>query len=76
LHNADFIAELDIRIGDRVIIEKGGDVIPKIAKVLIEKRHPDVTPFVFPDHCTCSPNSTITRPDGEANYYCTNPQCH
>jgi DNA ligase (NAD+) len=75
LHNADFIAELDARIGDKVLIEKGGDVIPKITKVILEKRSADSTPFIFPSHCSCEHHSPIERPEGEANYYCTNPQC-
>ncbi|MES2728535.1 MAG: NAD-dependent DNA ligase LigA [Pseudomonadota bacterium] len=51
LHNEDEIARKDIRIGDHVMIERAGDVIPKITAVIMEKREPSSIPFVFPDHC-------------------------
>lgn len=75
LHNADFIAEKDIRIGDRVEIEKGGDVIPKVNRVILEERKPDAEPYHFPETCPCPIESTLTRPEGEANYFCTHPEC-
>ena len=73
LHNADFIAEKDIRIGDYVQIEKGGDVIPKVSSVILEKRTESQLPYKFPTHCSCDLNSI--RPEGEVNYYCNNPVC-
>jgi DNA ligase (NAD+) len=74
LHNADFIAELGLCIGDSVIIEKGGDVIPKVSKVVLEKRNADSILYTFPTHCSCDLHSPIERLDG-VHYYCTNSQC-
>lgn len=75
LHNADFIAEKDIRIGDLVEIEKGGDVIPKVNQVILDERAPDAEPYVFPTTCPCPIGSTLVRPDEEVNYYCVHPEC-
>lgn len=71
LHNADFIEEKDIREGDTVEIVKGGEVIPKVVKVIEEKRPSDSKPFVFPE--TTESGSKIYRPEGEVNYYCDDP---
>lgn len=74
LHNEDYIRDLDIRIGDTVIVEKGGDVIPKVSAVNKKKRPKRSVPFVFPVACPeCG--SKIFRPDGEAAYYCENFEC-
>ena len=74
LHNEDYIKELDIRPGDTVVVEKGGDVIPKVSSVVKEKRPRGTKPFGMPPTCPeC--NSRITRPEGEANYYCENSEC-
>ncbi|MGA2298438.1 MAG: NAD-dependent DNA ligase LigA [FCB group bacterium] len=75
LHNADYIAERDIRIGDTVLIEKGGEVIPKVTGVVLEKRPENLVRFSFPEFCPCNLKSTIQRPEGEANYFCDNPEC-
>ncbi|MDR0927349.1 MAG: NAD-dependent DNA ligase LigA [Ignavibacteria bacterium] len=75
LHNADFVAELDLHIGDVVSIEKGGDVIPKVTKVIAAKRPIDAKPFVYPTHCICPLHSPIVRIEGEANHYCEHPNC-
>ena len=75
LHNIDYISQKDIREGDTVIIEKGGDVIPKVSGVVIEKRKEDSQQFLFPTHCKCGLNSPLIRPEGEVNYYCDNPEC-
>lgn len=75
LHNYDYIKEKDIRIGDIVIIEKGGDVIPKVSGVVTEKRTQDTKQYVFPEICPCELKSPLVRPEGEANYYCNNPEC-
>lgn len=75
LHNADYIAERDIRIGDTVLIEKGGEVIPKVTKVVLEKRQPGSMPFSFPEVCPCELKSPISRLEGEASYLCTHPEC-
>ncbi len=69
LHNRDEIARLDARVGDHVIVERAGDVIPHIVRVLEEKRPPGAKPFVFPDHCpVCGaravPDGVIVRCTG------------
>lgn len=74
LHNEDYIKELDIRIGDTVFVEKGGDVIPKVSGVNLKKRPKHSVPFKFPTKCPeCG--SKIYRPEGEAAYYCENFEC-
>ncbi len=74
LYNEDYIQELDIRIGDSVIVEKGGDVIPKVTEVIKDKRPANAQVFSFPSKCPeC--NSKIYRPEGEVNYYCENSEC-
>lgn len=74
LHNSDEIDRKDIREGDYVKIEKGGDVIPKVVEVVKERRQKRSKPFKFPDKCPVC-NQPIHRPEGEANYYCTNSLC-
>ncbi|MGD0036156.1 MAG: NAD-dependent DNA ligase LigA [Bacteroidota bacterium] len=74
LHNEEYIHELDIRLSDIVVVEKGGDVIPKVSGVKIEKRQTGVKTFRFPNQCPeC--HSRIFRSEGEANYYCENSEC-
>ncbi|HZV12317.1 MAG TPA: NAD-dependent DNA ligase LigA [Candidatus Kapabacteria bacterium] len=74
LNNEDYIHSLDIRIGDTVVIEKGGDVIPKVSGVVKEKRKSSAKKFSFPSKCpTCG--SPLFRPEGEANYFCENYLC-
>lgn len=74
LHNEDYIKELDIRQGDMVVVEKGGDVIPKVSAVVIEARPAGLEKFKMPSACPeCG--SRIERPEGEANYYCENSEC-
>lgn len=75
LHNADFIAELDVREGDSVYVEKGGDVIPKVVGVNQSERPKDSEPFEFPKTCPCERESELSRPEGEANYFCNDPEC-
>jgi DNA ligase (NAD+) len=75
LHNEDFVRELDLRIGDTVIIEKGGDVIPKVSGVVHEKRPQGAQPWVFPTSCPVCNHSPLHRPEGEANWYCINASC-
>ncbi len=75
LHNIDYITEKDIREGDYVYIEKGGDVIPKVTGANKDKRKADSTPYEFPKVCTCGKDGLLVRPEGEANYYCTNAEC-
>ncbi|MGA3285891.1 MAG: NAD-dependent DNA ligase LigA [Bacteroidota bacterium] len=74
LHNEDYIRELDIRSGDIVVVEKGGDVIPKVSAVVKKKRPHGTKPFKFPNECPeC--RSRLFRLEGEANYYCENSDC-
>ena len=74
LHNEEYIHELDIRLNDIVIVEKGGDVIPKVSGVKIEKRQAGTKIFRFPNQCPeC--HSKIFRSEDEANYYCENSEC-
>ena len=69
LHNADQIAKLDIRVGDEVFVEKGGEIIPKI--IGVAHRGNQENPTVYITNCPeC--NSALTRSDGEANHYCPN----
>ncbi len=71
LHNADNIKKLDLRIGDTVWVEKGGEIIPKITEVDLSKRKNDAVPVEFPTHCPeC--NTILIRRDGEAQHICPN----
>ena len=69
LHNADEIARKDIRIGDRVIIQRAGDVIPQVVRVLAEERKSDSQPFEFPTICPACGAEALreVRDDGEAD---------
>jgi len=71
LHNADQITMLDVRLGDLVIIEKGGEIIPKITGVKIESRSPDLQPVEFIKTCPECGTSLIRVP-GEAKHFCPN----
>ncbi len=75
LHNEDEIKRLDIRIGDTVIIQKAGDVIPDIVEVLPNMRSGKEKRFHFPKHCPIC-GSEVQRQAGEAAHYCTNPKCY
>lgn len=71
LHNANEIARLDLHQGDTVYVEKGGEIIPKIIGVNLEKRLPNTTAFIYPDNCPeCG--TTLIRQEGEAVHYCPN----
>lgn len=71
LHNSDFISNMDIRLGDTVFVEKGGEIIPKIVGVDESKRGNEMFPFSFIENCPeCG--SKLIRKDGEAAYYCLN----
>jgi DNA ligase (NAD+) len=61
LHNADEIARKDIRIGDTVIVQRAGDVIPQIVGVVSEARPKGAQPFEFPDHCPCPLHTPLAR---------------
>lgn len=71
LHNADQIALLDVRIGDMVYVEKGGEIIPKITGVELSERKADSKPFEYLNHCPeCG--TELVRIEGEARHYCPN----
>lgn len=71
LHNADQIEKLDIRIGDTVYVEKGGEIIPKIIGVNLVERKSDSLPTNYISNCPeC--NTELVRLEGEANHYCPN----
>lgn len=71
LHNANEIARLDLRIGDYVFVEKGGEIIPKVTAVDIEKRNPSLKSVVYITECPeC--HTELIRKEGEANHYCPN----
>ncbi|WP_179354661.1 NAD-dependent DNA ligase LigA [Winogradskyella vidalii] len=71
LHNADQIEKLDIREGDEVFVEKGGEIIPKIIAVDLTKRPVDSVPTQYTTHCPeC--NTELVRLEGEAKHYCPN----
>ncbi len=75
LHNQDEIERLDVRIGDTVIIQKAGDIIPDIVSVLKNLRDSSVKKFVFPKKCPACGSSVGKKP-GEVAYYCVNRQCY
>jgi DNA ligase (NAD+) len=74
LHNADEIRRKDVRVGDRVVIEKGGDVIPKVVRALIHLRTGSEKVFKFPAHCPVC-GGDLARPEGEAAHRCVNLSC-
>ena len=74
LHNSDRLKELDIRIGDTVIIRKAGEIIPEVVRVLTELRPPKTISYQMPSHCPeCG--SVLVRPEGEAVTRCLNTSC-
>lgn len=74
LHNEDEIARKDIRIGDTVVVQRAGDVIPQIVKVMEDRRTGDEQPFEMPDTCPSCGAPTHREP-GVAMRYCTNAAC-
>jgi DNA ligase (NAD+) len=74
LHNFDEIKRKDIREGDKVVIEKGGDVIPKVVSVVLNERGRNSKSVQPPENCpVCS--SSLFKPEGEVAYYCINSEC-
>jgi DNA ligase (NAD+) len=74
LHNQDEIDRKDIRIGDHVVIQRAGDVIPEVVEVIKEKRRGDERRFKIPDHCPVCGSKAI-RPEGEAVTRCSGKNC-
>ena len=74
LHNADEIKRLGVLLNDYVFIEKSGEIIPQVVKVITERRTGEETELVFPTHCPeCQ--TAVVRPEGEAVTRCPNPIC-
>ena len=74
LHNQEQILRLDLRVGDQVIIEKGGDIIPKVVRPLVEKRSGNEQPFRMIEKCP-SCGGPIHQPEGEVFFRCENISC-
>jgi DNA ligase (NAD+) len=74
LHNADEVERKDIRIGDTVVINKAGEIIPQVLRVLTEKRTGNEKAFHMPKNCPVC-NTPVVRREGEAAHRCPNPAC-
>lgn len=74
LHNEDFVRDMDLRVGDTVVVRKSGGVIPQIMRVVLSQRPEEAQPFIFPTECPeCG--HALVRSEGDANTYCPNPAC-
>lgn len=74
LHNPEEVRRLDVRVGDWVLIEKGGDVIPKVVQVITSRREGELPEFVMPELCPAC-GGTVHRPEGEAVARCESADC-
>jgi DNA ligase (NAD+) len=74
LHNFNEVQRLDVRKGDTVVVERAGDVIPHIVRVLLDRRPADAMPLPLPDRCPVC-GSSASRPEGEVVVRCTNANC-
>ncbi|MFZ5449408.1 MAG: NAD-dependent DNA ligase LigA [Thermodesulfobacteriota bacterium] len=74
LHNEDEVARKDVRVGDTVLVQRAGDVIPEVVKVIIEERPPGVQPFKMPAACPVC-GTELVRPAGEKVTRCPNSDC-
>jgi DNA ligase (NAD+) len=74
LHNEDEMRRKDIRIGDKVVIRKAGEIIPEVVKVLVEERTGTEREYVFPTHCPVC-KADVVRPEGEVVARCVNAEC-
>lgn len=74
LHNLDEIERLDVRVGDSVVLEKAGEIIPKIIRVVTDMRPPDLPPYRPPKNCPVC-GTPLVRPPGEVALVCTNARC-
>jgi DNA ligase (NAD+) len=74
LHNMEDLSRKDVRVGDTVAVEKGGDVIPKVTRVLLEKRPKGAREFVLPSRCP-SCGEKVVKSEGAVAVRCVNPSC-
>ena len=74
LHNYEDLARKDVRVGDTVIVDKGGDVIPRVVRIVPEMRPPGSIPFAMPEGCPVC-GDPIVREPGEVAARCVNPAC-
>ena len=74
LHNQDFITEKDIRIGDTVLVQKAGEIIPEIVEVLKDRRPEGTEPYHLPDHCPVC-GAPVVRDEDGAHIRCTGAEC-
>ena len=74
LHNQDFIDELDIRVGDTIVVYKSGEIIPKVKAVVKDKRPQNTVPFVIPPRCPVCGHKAV-REENTADMKCTNANC-
>ncbi len=74
LHNADEIARKDVRVGDAVLVEKAGEIIPAVVAVLVSKRPAGSAPYAFPQQCPVCTTAAVRVEDGVV-WRCPNPQC-
>ena len=74
LHNEDYIAERDIRVGDTVVVKRAGDVIPQVVRPVVDEGTDRAEPWSFPTHCPVCDSELVRLPD-EADVYCVNTEC-
>ncbi|MFC2059791.1 NAD-dependent DNA ligase LigA [Chloroflexota bacterium] len=74
LHNEDDIRRKDIRIGDTVIVQRAGEVIPEVVGPVVSKRNGQERLFIMPSYCPVC-NAGVVKPEGEVMYYCSNAAC-
>lgn len=74
LHNADYVAERDIREGDMVVVKRAGEVIPQVLHPVPELRPPGAVPWRMPERCPVC-DQPVEHPEGEVAYYCVNAAC-
>jgi DNA ligase (NAD+) len=74
LHNEDELRRKDVRVGDKVVIRKAGEIIPEVVKVLLDERDGSEVEFQFPENCPAC-GAQVVRPEGEAIVRCVNAEC-
>ena len=71
LHNEDEIRRKDVRVGDTVVVQRAGDVIPQVLRAVEDERPAGAAPFVFPQECPCELKTPVKKPEGEAVARCS-----